>query len=224
MAKAGEVSELVRCAEAVEREVGRLEELSRAARRIKLNTEKNITRAARELQQTMEQQERLARELRMFGEAMGQMQTRQLAAVEPLSTRAIEIQERVNRFSEHMQRFGALGVRAKEIRVTGGGAKSAVWRQIMADVFGVPVVGMVEEEGAALGAALQAAWCVGLRQGRRTKLSDLTSGVVALDESTRCTPDRARVARYRELQALQDETSRASRDLFPQQRKLLRNR
>jgi hypothetical protein len=116
MAKAGgEGSELVRCAEAVEREVQRLEELSRAARRIKLNTEKNIARAARELQTTMEQQERLARELRSFGEAMGQMQSRQQSAVEPLSTRATEIQERVNRLSEHMQRFGALGVKANEM-------------------------------------------------------------------------------------------------------------
>src|SRR5688572_2385798 len=118
MAKVGgEVSELVRCAEAVEREVRRLEELSRAARRIRLTSEKNITRAARELQEAMEQQERLARELRTFGEAMGQMQSRQQSAVEPLSIRATEIQERVNRLSDHMQRFGALGVRANEMAV-----------------------------------------------------------------------------------------------------------
>ena len=55
-----------------------------------------------------------------------------------------------------LRRLATLGVKAKEIRLTGGGAKSAVWRQIMADVFGVPVVGMVEDEGAALGGALQA--------------------------------------------------------------------
>ena len=48
-----------------------------------------------------------------------------------------------------LRRLAELGVRPKEIRVTGGGAKSAAWRQIMADVFGVPVVGMVEDEGAA---------------------------------------------------------------------------
>ena len=80
----------------------------------------------------------------------------------------------------HFQ-IAALGVKAKEIRVTGGGAKSAVWRQIMADIFGVPVVGMVEDEGAALGGALQAAWCVARREGKRTaKISDFTDGVVAL--------------------------------------------
>ena len=53
-----------------------------------------------------------------------------------------------------LRRLEKLGVKAKEIRLTGGGAKSVVWRQIMADIFGVPVVAMVEDEGAALGGAL----------------------------------------------------------------------
>ena len=65
-----------------------------------------------------------------------------------------------------LRRLAALGVKAREIRVTGGGARSPVWRQIMADVFGVPVVAMAEDEGAALGAALQAAWAWhGARRG-----------------------------------------------------------
>jgi xylulokinase len=120
-----------------------------------------------------------------------------------------------------LRRLADLGVKAKEIRLTGGGAKSAVWRQIMADIFGVPVVGMVEDEGAALGGALQAAWCVARRDGHRNaKIGDFTEGVVALDESTRCIPNKANVTRYRELQALQDEMSRGLRELFPRQRKL----
>jgi xylulokinase len=120
-----------------------------------------------------------------------------------------------------LRRLATLGVKAKEIRVTGGGAKSAAWRQIMADVFGVPVVAMVEDEGAALGGALQAAWCVALRDGnRKAKLTDFTTGTVALDESTRCVPNKANVARYRELQALQDKLSLSLRDVFEAQRKL----
>ena len=107
-----------------------------------------------------------------------------------------------------LRRLAELGVKAKEIRVTGGGAKSAVWRQIMADVFGVPVVGMVEDEGAALGGALQAAWCVARRDGRRqAKITEFTEGVVALDETTRCMPNKSNVARYRELQTEQDRLS-----------------
>jgi xylulokinase len=120
-----------------------------------------------------------------------------------------------------LRRLAALGVKAKEIRVTGGGAKSPVWRQLMADIFGVPVVAMVEDEGAALGGALQAAWCVALRDGnKKAKLTDFTRGAVALDEKTRCKPNPANVKRYRELQNLQDKLSLALRDVFTAQRKL----
>ena len=119
-----------------------------------------------------------------------------------------------------LRRLAELGVKAKEIRVTGGGAKSPVWRQIMADIFGVPVVAMVEDEGAALGGALQAAWCVALREGKKAKLADFTSGTVALNEATRCAPNKANVARYREQQAVQNKLSLALRGVFPAQRKL----
>ena len=119
-----------------------------------------------------------------------------------------------------LRRLATLGVKAKEIRITGGGAKSAAWRQIMADVFGVPVVAMVEDEGAALGGALQAAWCVAHRDGRKAKISDFTTGIVAVNEATRCAPIKANVARYREIQAAQDQLSLALRSVFPATRKL----
>lgn len=44
-----------------------------------------------------------------------------------------------------------------ELAVVGGGSKSALWRQTIADAFNVPVRRPVEAESAALGAALQAA-------------------------------------------------------------------
>ena len=119
-----------------------------------------------------------------------------------------------------LRRLAELGVKPKEIRVTGGGSKSAVWRQIMADVFGVPVVGMVEDEGAALGGALQAAWCVARRENNRAAISDFTTGTVAVKEESRCVPNKTNVARYRELQALQDKLSLGLRDVFPVQRKI----
>jgi xylulokinase len=120
-----------------------------------------------------------------------------------------------------LRRLAELGVKAREIRVTGGGAKSPVWRQIMADIFGVPVVGMMEDEGAALGGALQAAWCVARRDGRRTaKITDFTNDVVALNEATRCMPDKANVARYRDLQGVQDALSLALRGVFTRHRRL----
>ncbi len=39
-----------------------------------------------------------------------------------------------------LNRFRELGIEPTEIRLTGGGSKSAVWRQICADIFGVPTV------------------------------------------------------------------------------------
>jgi xylulokinase len=82
-----------------------------------------------------------------------------------------------------LDRLKKYGVRPREIRLTGGGARSAIWRQIIADSFGVPVVKISEDECAAQGAALQAAWCVG-----GGGIARLAKPIVALDESTRCAP------------------------------------
>lgn len=50
-----------------------------------------------------------------------------------------------------------LGVPVEEIRASGGGARSQLWRQIQADVFGQPVCSLQAEEGPAYGVALLAA-------------------------------------------------------------------
>jgi len=55
-----------------------------------------------------------------------------------------------------LARLRTLGISPTEIRLTGGGSKSAVWRQICADIFNCRVTTLAEAEGAALGAAIQA--------------------------------------------------------------------
>jgi xylulokinase len=50
-----------------------------------------------------------------------------------------------------------LGVPVRQIRASGGGSRSQLWRQIQADVFGQRVVTLNAEEGAAYGVALLAA-------------------------------------------------------------------
>ncbi len=114
MSKPAEASELVGAADAVEKHLSRLEALSASARKIRLHTEKSILRAARELQLAMEQQEQLSESLRSLAEVMGRTQQRQVEAIQPLAEHAVEIQARMAKFSEHMQRFGALGVQAGE--------------------------------------------------------------------------------------------------------------
>jgi xylulokinase len=53
--------------------------------------------------------------------------------------------------------FEQLGVPVHQIRASGGGSRSPLWRQIQADVFGRKVVTTGSEEGAAYGVALLAA-------------------------------------------------------------------
>ncbi len=53
--------------------------------------------------------------------------------------------------------FKELGASVSTIRLGGGGAKSALWRQIQADVYGAAVETIAADEGAAFGAALLAA-------------------------------------------------------------------
>ncbi|HLQ77676.1 MAG TPA: xylulokinase [Terriglobia bacterium] len=49
-----------------------------------------------------------------------------------------------------------MGVRVNSVRVSGGGARSAFWRQMLADVFNKRVAVLESEEGSAYGAALLA--------------------------------------------------------------------
>jgi xylulokinase len=53
--------------------------------------------------------------------------------------------------------FEDLGVPIRQIRASGGGARSPLWRQIQADMFGRKVVTINTEEGPAYGVALLAA-------------------------------------------------------------------
>jgi xylulokinase len=49
------------------------------------------------------------------------------------------------------------GIEIKELRVNGGGARSLFWRQMIADIFGYPVVTVNSTDGPAYGAAVMAA-------------------------------------------------------------------
>lgn len=94
-----------------------------------------------------------------------------------------------------LNRFRDLGVKPTEIRLTGGGSRSGIWRQICADVFGVPTVCLTSSEGAALGAAIQAAAAA----NTDTTPRNLAARLVTLDESTRAIPGNENIALYGEL-------------------------
>jgi xylulokinase len=108
-----------------------------------------------------------------------------------------------------------------EIRLTGGGSRSRLWRQIVADVFGVPVVCLDQPESAALGAAVQARWCWQRRQGRGVSIADLANAWVKPVEATRAKPTSAATAVYDRLFSLQTELSSSLRKCFTKHRDLV---
>jgi xylulokinase len=82
---------------------------------------------------------------------------------------------------------------------TGGGSRSALWRQIVADVTGKSVVACREAETTSLGAGMQAAAAAGWHQSVR-EAAEAMSGVGA-----RHTPDASVATRYDELFAVYRE-------------------
>jgi len=107
-----------------------------------------------------------------------------------------------------LKRMRQLGVAPKEIRLTGGGSNSALWRQICADVFGVPTVCLKSSEGAALGAAVQACWATELANGKAAKLAPLAERLVKPEEKTRSEPDPRATELYHGLLVRQTDLTR----------------
>ena len=79
-----------------------------------------------------------------------------------------------------------------EIRITGGGEKSAIWNRIKADTLGIPVVQIQRKEGAPLGSALLAGFGIGM-------FSDLTEAATQWIEMGGTTqPNTDRFAFYQQ--------------------------
>ena len=97
-----------------------------------------------------------------------------------------------------LARLRQLGVHPSEIRLTGGGSNSKLWRKMCADVFGVPTVCLRSGEGAGLGAAIQAGWVWNNEHGSDATLSEISDRLIQLDESSRNEPDPDATAVYDE--------------------------
>jgi xylulokinase len=68
-------------------------------------------------------------------------------------------------FRHHVDVFAERGVRLGRARVTNGGSRSRVWKQILADAIGVPLWPVLDHPGSSLGAAMAAAVGAGLYGG-----------------------------------------------------------
>lgn len=107
-----------------------------------------------------------------------------------------------------LTRFRELGIQPSEIRLTGGGSKSAIWRQICADIFGVPTVCLQSAEGAALGAAIQGGFAWHAANGQPTTFRELCGRIVKLDDSTRAEPREENRGIYTQLLTRQGDLTR----------------
>ena len=83
-----------------------------------------------------------------------------------------------------------LDVSVGEVRATGGGARSPLWRQLQADVYGVPIQRTTADEGPAYGAALLSGVAAGLYED-----IEETSRLVKLREEV-TEPDARRAEAY----------------------------
>jgi xylulokinase len=92
--------------------------------------------------------------------------------------------------------FRKMPIRPAEIRLTGGLAQSHAWCQTIADIFEAEAV-PVEGEGAALGAALHAAWVFQKESGQPADLAHLVRPYVIMREDRRCKPIPAHSASHR---------------------------
>ncbi len=98
----------------------------------------------------------------------------------------------------------------RQVRVSGGGARSLLWRQILADVFDAELVTVNSTEGAAYGAALLA----GVGTGFWNSVDEACAATIKITGST--IPDANRVEIYKRGYALYRQLYPALRDLSHQ--------
>ncbi|MEJ6582354.1 MAG: FGGY family carbohydrate kinase [Akkermansiaceae bacterium] len=91
-----------------------------------------------------------------------------------------------------------LGLSFDEIRVAGRGAGSRFWRQLIADVTGVPSCAVKNDEGVALGAAIHAAVNFLRESGQEMGFAGMAEYAVPIDQESRCEPDEDRHEFYME--------------------------
>jgi xylulokinase len=91
---------------------------------------------------------------------------------------------------DNLEVFHSRGLTLQELRITGGGAKSSLWRQIMSDVLGCPLYRVSIHETATFGAAILAGCGAHIYQDPRKSAVQLVTAYAAEQ------PDPKRHRRY----------------------------
>jgi xylulokinase len=100
-----------------------------------------------------------------------------------------------------------MGIKVKEIRVSGGGARSRFWRQLQADIYGRPVLTTSAAEGPAFGVALLA----GVAAGAWASVEEACRRTIRVTGETEPSKNRRR---YDEFYPLYGKLYRSLKDDF----------
>ena len=105
-----------------------------------------------------------------------------------------------------------LGLHVNEVRAAGGGARSAIWRQMLADIFQADITLVNSTEGGAFGVALLAGVGIGLWRNTR----EACDAVIRVTSRTSPSEDSAVLRRYDEAYARFREAYPALKPIFAQ--------
>ncbi len=101
------------------------------------------------------------------------------------------------------------GRKADVVQVTGGGARSAAWRQLLADASGVEIHVPAEEEAGCLGAAMQAMVALSRTNGAPESFAEVAARCTHIDGSATAKPRVELRENYNQARATYNERLRA---------------
>lgn len=91
-----------------------------------------------------------------------------------------------------LEAFRELSFTPKRVSLTGGGAKSGFWRQMISDITGLEVRCSLTQESAAFGAALEA-----LALAEKRSIEEIVEEHLVFDDEKRAYPDLEKHGKYR---------------------------
>ena len=110
--------------------------------------------------------------------------------------------------------LGEMGVRPTRMMACGGGGRSAVWRQMLADLYDCEVLTIAQDEGPALGAAILAGVGCGIYPSVEAACDRL------IQEKERTAPHKENVEIYKKYHALYQNLYRDLKEDYKELAKL----
>ena len=115
-------------------------------------------------------------------------------------------------FGHNLERIAELGFEPNHVHLAGDWSRRRVWRQLAANVIGLPVAAVKGGGGAALGAALQSAVTFFAESGEDLSYQEIAAYAAEPAEGSRCEPRSEEHQRYREVLSRRQFLSESLKD------------